>query len=117
MASKEKKFKKSSSHENLQKTITDFKSAFKYYKSKNPPPEIDTVIDVDNDGQFKEHFLEIIRNDSEAGDSSEPLEHSRPSSEWRVFRFKPVAGISIIKNVFSEDEQYYWSSRCIKVKL
>ena len=111
MASKQKISRKSTNTADLPKDITDFKSAFKYYKSKNPPPDFQTVIDLDKDC-FTDHFHEIKSDKSEVSS-----EHCRPSSDWRIFKFKPVAGIIIIKNVLSGDDQYYWSSRCIKVKV
>ena len=43
-------------------------------------------------------------------------ENCKPYSEWRVFRFRDIEGITLIRNVFSEEHQLLWAQRCIQVK-
>ena len=47
MGSNRKRFKKSHNERSID--IIDFKSSFKYFKSKNPPPDMNQVIDADNE--------------------------------------------------------------------
>ena len=44
--------------------VEDFKTAFKYYKSKDSPPDLNTVIDIDNDKHL-EYFTEVDKNNTE----------------------------------------------------
>ena len=111
-----KKFKKSEDKEESIK-VTDFKTAFKYYKSRNPEPDLENVVDVENEKQKDSVFeIDILKLENIKDATVEP-ENCKPYSEWRVFRFRDIEGITLIRNVFSEEHQLLWAQRCIQVKF
>ena len=110
-----KKFKKSEDKEESIK-VTDFKTAFKYYKSRNPEPDLENVVDVENEKQKDLVFEVDILKLETIKDAVDP-EKCKPYSEWRVFRFRDIEGITLIRNVFSEEHQLLWAQRCIQVKF
>ena len=81
-----------------------------------PKPIPKNVVDVENEKQNDFVYevdilkLENIKDAVEA-------EKCKPYSEWRVFRFRDIEGITLIRNVFSEEHQLLWAQRCIQVKF
>ena len=109
--SKPKKFRKSK-EENKFDAKSDFKSSFKYYKSRNPPPDLSEVIDVDQE-RFSDKFDKITLDEY---DVSQEFDCNK-TVEWRIYKFKTVPGILMIKNVFSETHQIRLADICVKVLI
>ena len=91
--------------------ILDFKSAFKYYKRREPPPCLDNVLQP-GDIACSDLLEDCPLITPPSGD----LEgcHTAPPSEWRGLRFKTIPGLSIVKNVFSPADQHFWAEECLK---
>ena len=91
--------------------ILDFKSAFKYYKRKEPPPSLENVIQPG-----EETGSDLLEPCDLIPPPSGELEgcHTTNPAEWRGLRFKTIPGLSIIKNVFSPADQTYWAEQCLK---
>ena len=89
----------------------NFRSVFKYYKRKQPPPSLNDVIDPHNSDHwnlFKEHNVtasKIIEQEDE---------HTNKVTQWKVGSFKAAPGLVVIRNVFSSSDQLYWASKCLK---
>ena len=97
--------------EDTQCDILDFKSAFKYYKRKEPPPCLDNVL---RPGDIA--CSDLLEDCPLIAPPSTDLEgcHTAPPSEWRALRFKTIPGLSIVKNVFSPADQHFWAEECLK---
>jgi len=112
MGSNRKRFKKSHNERSID--IIDFKSSFKYFKSKNPPPDMNQVIDADNE-KFQHLFSSCA---SESSNYFEEESHNphlcKNIQDWKLLKLNSNPGIKLIKDVFSEENQTYWSERCIK---
>ena len=61
MGHKSKRFKNSS---DVQIQITDFKSSFKHFKRRDPPPEFDKIVDVQN-VKFSQYFEKTLTHQSD----------------------------------------------------
>ena len=108
MGHKSKRFKKSS---DAQIQITDFKSSFKHFKRRDPPPDFDKVVDVRN-VKFNLSFEKALPHQCDL-----VIEHANDVTQWSINKLLSNSGIAIIQNVFSSSHLKYWASRCIKVKL
>lgn len=92
-----------------------FRSVFKYYKKKQPPPTFDDVIDPhngDHEDFFEQH--DALANTYSEAHTATGDNHTNKVSDWKVVSFKAAPGLLIIKNVFSSSDQVYWASRCLK---
>ena len=94
--------------------IEDFKTAFKYYKSKDPPPDLNTVIDFDNDRHL-DNITEVEKDITETTDEEQKFLHCKNKSDWKIFKLKCNPGIKVVKNVFSRDNLSFWAERCTRV--
>jgi len=87
-----------------------FRSVFKYYKRKQPPPSFDDVIDPHN----SDHW-DLFKNlEGPAYISEEEVMHTNNVNKWRIGSFKASPGLIVMKNVFSKTDQMYWASKCLK---
>ena len=108
MGHKSKRFKKSS---DAQITITDFKTSFKHFKRRDPPPDFDKIVDVRN-AKFNLSFEKVLPHQCDL-----VIEHANDVTQWSINKLLSNSGITIIQNVFSSSHLKYWASRCIKVSL
>lgn len=106
MGHKSKRFKKSS---DVQIQISDFKSSFKHFKRRDPPPEFDKVVDVQN-VKFSHCFEKALPHKSDL-----VIENTNDVTHWSINKLLSNSGIKLIQNVFSSSHLKYWASRCIKV--
>jgi len=89
-----------------------FRSVFKYYKRKQPPPSLSDVIDPHNPDHWSDLFKEHDVTASTVTDQVE--DHANKVTQWRVGSYKVAPGLIVIKNVFSSSDQLYWASKCLK---
>ncbi|XP_053684964.1 LOW QUALITY PROTEIN: nucleic acid dioxygenase ALKBH1 [Sabethes cyaneus] len=88
-----------------------FQEAFKYYKAKNPPPELNNVIDLSRedalglDSRLKDISKTIVPNIRFPGVIDTKL--------WRAFELVNRPGLVIIQNPFTEHGQRYWIARSV----
>eukprot|EP00092_Neocalanus_flemingeri_P023283 GFUD01025245.1.p1 GENE.GFUD01025245.1~~GFUD01025245.1.p1 ORF type:complete len:287 (+),score=92.85 GFUD01025245.1:203-1063(+) len=89
-----------------------FRSVFKYYKSKKPPPSFTEVIDLHN----SDHWDLFREHDATASTATEheEVQHTNKISQWRVGSYKAAPGLAVVRNVFSNTDQLYWASKCLK---
>lgn len=87
-----------------------FRQSFKYYKSKDPPPTLEEVLNIDkpklllNDGIITK--LQINKSSPQYG--------LRSSEDWEVYEINSHNGLIFIKNPFTPNGQRYWITRCLK---
>ena len=91
----------------------DFKSVFKYYKRKQPPPSLDEVIDTED-----EQWCDLLEKcDLVTSPGLIPADcHTNDVSEWAAFKLRSSPGLTLIKNVFSDCDQLHWAGQCLKVE-
>ena len=94
--------------------IVDFKSSFKYYKRKQPPPSLDNVIDAE-DEKWSEMLEQVDLIQSSSDDTGD--HHTNKISDWKAFKIPSLDGLTIIKNILSVDDQHYWATQCLKVTM
>ncbi|XP_043284025.1 nucleic acid dioxygenase ALKBH1 [Venturia canescens] len=88
-----------------------FKDSFKYYKSRDPPPDLSDVIDLRNHVLGKVKRVGVSSN--EGFSANERLGLKSPSN-WEIFEFYEIPGLIYIKNPFTSDGQRYWISKCLR---
>ena len=91
--------------------ILDFKSAFKYYKRREPPPSLENVIQPGD-----EPWSDLLEPCDLLTPASTELEgcHTTDPGKWRGLRFKKIPGLTIIQNIFSPADQQFWAEECLK---
>ncbi|KAH9492886.1 Nucleic acid dioxygenase alkbh1 [Bulinus truncatus] len=86
-----------------------FTPEFKYYKSKNPPPDLSKVVDITTlNNSEKISCLSLHHHDLQ------PLIGMKPYQEWKVYQFPKYPGFIFIQNPFLDRYQYYWISKCLR---
>ena len=97
--------------EDKQCDIVDFKSAFKYYKRRAPPPCLDNVLRPGDESWSDQlEACELIPP------SSGELEgcHTTNPADWRGLRFRSLPGLALLQNVFSPADQQFWARECLE---
>lgn len=88
-----------------------FKKTFKYYKSRCPPPDLNTMIHV-NDSNY-----EVVRRSPFS--LSKEIEKQLielgllPTCEWNIFELKLHPGLIVIQNPFTKPGSHLWMQRCL----
>ncbi|XP_076288553.1 alpha-ketoglutarate-dependent dioxygenase AlkB [Lasioglossum baleicum] len=86
-----------------------FRDSFKYYKSRNPPPDLKDVIDLNDRNNNK-----VILKGKFFNEQSGHELGLRPVNDWQVYEFFNIPGLVFIKNPFTPDGQRYWIIKCLK---
>ncbi|KAK6999381.1 alkylated DNA repair protein alkB 1 [Biomphalaria glabrata] len=87
-----------------------FTPEFKYYKAKNPPPDLSNVVDLLAESNHLDNICCISPHPTDL----KPIAGLKPCHEWKVYQFSQYPGFFIIPNPFVEKYQYYWISRCLQ---
>ena len=87
-----------------EREIDRFKPAFKYYKRKVPPPNLDNVIDIQ-----KGHII-LEKLSTHGGIINHS--HLQDAKNWKLFKLPN--GVYLISNPFKEEGISYWTLRCLK---
>lgn len=86
-----------------------FKDSFKYYKSKCPPPNLDTVVDFDKEN------IEVVTKQQINPSKGDCRIHGVISPKyWKVYKVNKRPGLLFIKNPFTRHGQRYWIARCLR---
>ncbi|XP_020709501.2 nucleic acid dioxygenase ALKBH1 isoform X2 [Athalia rosae] len=86
-----------------------FKDFFKYYKSKEPPPDFGAVID------FKKPDYSKVRNILPDVNEDEGVAQGlKPIKEWKIYGIISKPGLIFIENPFTTLGQQYWITRCVR---
>ncbi|XP_066144883.1 nucleic acid dioxygenase ALKBH1 [Euwallacea fornicatus] len=87
-----------------------FKDSFKYYKSKNPPPELGRVLDFDCIHKFKNKVQQVPLPSTNLS----PFFGLKPLDTWEVYEITDRPGLIFIRNPFTPLGQRFWPVRCLK---
>ncbi|CAH1965078.1 unnamed protein product [Acanthoscelides obtectus] len=87
-----------------------FKQYFKYYKSRNPAPDLRSVIDLEKAGCEKS-----VRKVPLPAESPFPsIWGLKPSTDWQVWEIVDKPGLIIIRNPFTSIGQRFWVVQCLR---
>ena len=87
-----------------------FKDSFKYYKSRDPPPDLKGVIDLNDPNSNKVINLKgKILNEQ-----CERVLGLKPVKDWKIYELLDIPGLIFIKNPFTTHGQRYWIIKCLK---
>lgn len=88
-----------------------FKDSFKYYKSKNPPPDLYRVLDFNKMTESMSYKVKKVNI------STQEVPHFfgfKPVHLWDVYEIVDRPGLLFIKNPFTTLGQRYWTVRCLR---
>lgn len=88
-----------------------FKDSFKYYKSKNPPPDLGRVLDfnnITNSMSYKVNKVDI--NNTEVNS----VFGFKAVKLWDIYEIVDRPGLLFIKNPFTTLGQRYWTIKCLR---
>ena len=109
----------------IHETEDNFKTVFKYYKRRRPPPDLKDVVDFHKETP-KERFetLSLRLKDYPQGFCNNDIKKLglNPMSDWKCLKLLDIesngdrlsSGIIVISNVFTENGQLLWSLKCMK---
>uniref|UniRef100_A0A182M8L5 Fe2OG dioxygenase domain-containing protein n=1 Tax=Anopheles culicifacies TaxID=139723 RepID=A0A182M8L5_9DIPT len=83
-----------------------FQTAFKYYKSRNPPPTFENVLFI---GMDNPNLQPVQLNCSDESN----FWGLRPPKEWKVYELSTRPGLIMLANPFSCAGQRHWMMRCL----
>ena len=109
----------------INETEDNFKTVFKYYKRRRPPPDLKDVVDFHEETP-KERFetLSPRLKDYPQSFCNNDIKKLglNPISNWKCLKLLDIesngdrlsSGIIMVSNVFTEDGQLLWSLKCMK---
>uniref|UniRef100_A0A1B0CDJ0 Putative dna demethylase alkbh1 aethina tumida n=1 Tax=Lutzomyia longipalpis TaxID=7200 RepID=A0A1B0CDJ0_LUTLO len=89
---------------------TNFTEAFKFYKRKNPFPDLSGLVDA-HSGQNNESLKPIRCSNAPENVTGFGL---LSPEEWKIHELKHHPGLLVIRNPFTPSGQRYWAARCLK---
>ncbi|XP_060664030.1 nucleic acid dioxygenase ALKBH1 [Drosophila nasuta] len=101
-----------------------FKQAFQQYKKKNPPPDLQDVIDVDlyEENKITSHSWHNLVKPVHISESAFIQSEARlrqavglqPEHLWRCYQLSNHPGLLLIRNPFTLSGQRYWIARGLR---
>jgi len=87
-----------------------FKEDFKYYKLKQPPPDLSQVLDFRSPDTIRDKVQQVTCTeiDTNVLYGLEPVQH------WEIYELINHPGLMFIKNPFTSLGQRYWIIRCLR---
>lgn len=92
----------------MDNVIDDFKVDFKYYKQRASVPSFNDVVDFDKPSSLIEKASRVNLEHCNS------VKNMTEVDEWEAYQLDSVPGFYFIKNVFSEEHQFYWAQRCVQ---
>ncbi|KAF2355959.1 Alpha-ketoglutarate-dependent dioxygenase AlkB-like [Trinorchestia longiramus] len=97
----------------MEQNLDNFRPVFKYYKSKNPRPDLSQVMDVNADTPL----LAGVRLLSAASSSHDCRSYCsqglRPPQHWRVFTLQDHPGLLVVRGAFTPEGEMFWAAKCL----
>ncbi|XP_050726209.1 nucleic acid dioxygenase ALKBH1-like [Eriocheir sinensis] len=93
------------------KTEVDrFKDVFKYYKRRQPPPDLSQAIDVDS---LSEVTVLPAPTVSEEDQRAAQVSGLTPPHTWAIHSLVRHPGLLVVRNPFTRAGQLAWARRCL----
>ncbi|XP_057328579.1 nucleic acid dioxygenase ALKBH1-like [Microplitis mediator] len=86
-----------------------FRDHFKYYKSRNPSPKFEDVIDINNSTKVRQVPAKWILKCSRVFTLG-----LTDVSSWKIYEFNDIPGLIFIKNPFTSAGQRHWITKCLR---
>uniref|UniRef100_A0A3Q1EAB9 Nucleic acid dioxygenase ALKBH1 n=1 Tax=Acanthochromis polyacanthus TaxID=80966 RepID=A0A3Q1EAB9_9TELE len=90
-----------------------FRKMFKFYKRRNPPPDLSAVIDFSR-GVPSDKIAPVDLDSAAVSDVDAARVGLRPVRDWRAFSLQGYPGFIFISNPFLWGSQSYWVRQCLK---
>ncbi|CAL8287665.1 unnamed protein product [Gadus morhua 'NCC'] len=90
-----------------------FRTLFKFYRRKHPPPDLSNVLDFSK-GIVCDKVLSTNLEVSAVSDGEASRAGLRPVRDWRAFGLQGCPGFIFIANPFLRGSQPHWLRRCLK---
>ncbi|EFN63303.1 Alkylated DNA repair protein alkB-like protein 1 [Camponotus floridanus] len=87
-----------------------FRDSFKYYKSRNPAPDLDDVIDLESPEHVRVRKIEANVSDKQTEDNF----GLTSAEKWTIYELLNIPGLIFIQNPFTPNGQRYWITKCLK---
>jgi len=94
--------------------LSPFKRAFKYYKSRNPPPDLSTVWGMEESNAALGVRISSLPNLLPVASSELTELGLNPTDHWTVATIESKPGIMLLHRVFRPDAHLYWLDRCLR---
>ena len=94
----------------VQDADNKFKTDFKYFKRKKPPPCLDNVLDPLNP-LHSHHFTPLEVEVGVAGVGAPP--HTQPVCHWKVWGLVNKPGLRLVTGVMDLEQQEHWAGQCL----
>ncbi|KAL7872854.1 hypothetical protein AOLI_G00119250 [Acnodon oligacanthus] len=90
-----------------------FRKLFRFYKRRNPPPDLSQVVDFSTTVQNERVFAAELDHGSLSEEDACGA-GLRPVKDWRAFSLQGYPGFIFISNPFLLGSQQYWVKQCLK---
>jgi len=87
-----------------------FKTEFKYYKRKQPPPTFEQVLDVHN----PEHSIHFTQKQHKKLNINPEVTDINNPSDWKIFSSTTNPGFHVITNALTPEHQTTWARRSLE---
>uniref|UniRef100_A0A914VTG7 Fe2OG dioxygenase domain-containing protein n=1 Tax=Plectus sambesii TaxID=2011161 RepID=A0A914VTG7_9BILA len=94
--------------------MSAFKRAFKYYKSRNPPPDMSTVWAMDESDVGRGVRISPLPTSIHSASSEQAELGLNPIDQWTVATIDSKPGIMLLRGVFRPESHLYWLDRCLR---
>ncbi|BFZ07639.1 hypothetical protein BsWGS_10678 [Bradybaena similaris] len=91
-----------------------FMPEFKRLKARNPPPDLSTVVDLNQHDLSSSVGHKVISRYPIRCCDLKPVAGLKPCQEWTVVQFLDYPGLLVIQNPFTDGYQRYWVYRCLQ---
>ncbi|MED6280635.1 hypothetical protein CHARACLAT_012817 [Characodon lateralis] len=91
-----------------------FRKMFKFYKRREPPPDLREVIDFSSGAASGGKIVPFKLDQAAVSDQEAACVGLRPIRDWRAFGLQGYPGFIFISNPFLRGSQAFWVRQCLK---